>query len=254
MRSFFRTIRDICGVFLDAFLFIGLCFRPTAAVEAKIYFSAANSACSWNGRFDLAGPPIRFASSWPDCPTSLITVRRYMPKKPPRSLDPKQRWKTFVRNHPKAIIASDFCVVLTATFQLVYMFVIIEVASRRVLHFNVTQHPSAEWTLQQFRECVTGDEGYRYVIHDRDRIYSSDLDAALKSMGLTVLGTPYKSPQANAVCERFIGTARRECLDYMIPLNEGHVRQILKGWLAHYNHGRPHSVSGREFPNRSVPT
>ena len=118
----------------------------------------------------------------------------------------------------------------------------------------MSQHPSAEWTLQQFRECVTGDEGYRYVIHDRDRIYSSDLDAALKSMGLTVLGTPYKSPQANGVCERFIGTARRECLDYMIPLNEGHVRQILKGWLAHYNHGRPHSVSGREFPNRSVPT
>src|SRR5262249_10464763 len=97
------------------------------------------------------------------------------------------------RNHAKTIVARDFFVVVTATFQLLYVFVIIEVASRRILQFNVTQHPSAQWTLQQFRECITSDEGYRYVIHDRDRIYSGDLDAALKSLGLTVLRTPYKS-------------------------------------------------------------
>jgi transposase InsO family protein len=181
------------------------------------------------------------------------TVRRYMPKRPTRPPDPKQRWMTFVRNHAKAIVASDFFVVVTATFQLVYVFVIIEVASRRILHFNVTHHPSADWTLQQFRECVTGDEGYRYVIHDRDRIYSHDLDLALKSLGLNVLRTPYKSPQANAVCERFIGTARRECLDYLIPLNERHVRQILKRWVAHYNRGRPHSSLGPGIPEPSGP-
>ena len=121
-----------------------------------------------------------------------------MPKRPTRLSDPKQHWATFVRNHARAIIASDFFVVVTATFQLVYVFVTIEMATRRVLHFNVTRHPSAEWTLQQFRECITGDEGYRYIIHDRDRIYSRDLDMALKSSGLTVLRTPYKSPQANA--------------------------------------------------------
>jgi putative transposase len=82
------------------------------------------------------------------------TVRRYMPKAPLRPADPKQRWMTFVRNHAKAIIASDFFVVVTATFQLVYVFVIIEIATRRVLHFNVTRHPTADWTLQQFRECI----------------------------------------------------------------------------------------------------
>jgi hypothetical protein len=125
------------------------------------------------------------------------SVRRYMPKSPARLPDPKQRWMTFVRNHAKAIIASDFFVVVTSTFQLVYVFVVIEVASRRILHCNVTRHPSAEWTFQQFRECITCDEGYRYVIHDRDRIYSRDLDAALKSLGVTALRTPYKSPQAN---------------------------------------------------------
>jgi hypothetical protein len=114
----------------------------------------------------------------------------------------------FVRNHAKAIIASDFFVVVTATFQLVYVFVIIEVGSRRVLHFNVTRHPTADWTLQQFRECITGDDGYRYVIHDRDRIYPRDLDAALETLGLTVLKTPRKAPKANAICERWVGSAR----------------------------------------------
>jgi putative transposase len=98
-----------------------------------------------------------------------------------------------------------------------------------------------------------GDERYQYVIHDRDCIYSRDLDAALKSLGLTVLKTPYKSPKANAVCERFIGTARRECLDYMIPLNEGHVRQILKNWMTHYNRGRPHSSLGPGIPEAIGP-
>jgi transposase InsO family protein len=159
------------------------------------------------------------------------TVRRYIPKAPGRPVDPKHRWMTFVRNHAQAIIASDFFLVITATFQLVYVFVIIEVASRRVLHFNATRHPTAEWTLQQFRECIAGDEGYRFVIHDRDRIYSGDLDAALRALGLTVLKTPPKAPKANAICERWIGSARRECLDFIIPISKAHIRQRSNlGW------------------------
>jgi hypothetical protein len=87
------------------------------------------------------------------------TIRRYIPKPPRRPADPAQRWMTFVvRNHTKTIIATDFFVVATATFRLVYVFVVMELETRRILHFNVTQHPTAEWTLQQFRECVSGDE------------------------------------------------------------------------------------------------
>jgi putative transposase len=179
------------------------------------------------------------------------TIRRYIPSKPRRPADPSQRWMTFVRNHAKAIIASDFFVVVTATFQLVYVVVIMEIETRRVLHFNVTQHPNAEWTLQQFRESICGDEGYRFLIHDRDRIYSRELDASLKSLGVAVLKTPYKTPQANAFCERLIGSVRRECLDFMIPFNEAHVRQILKSWMSHYNQGRPHSSLGPGIPDRS---
>jgi len=182
---------------------------------------------------------------------SPSTVRRYMPDAPGRPTE--QRWMTFVRNHAKAIIASDFFVVVTATFQLVYVFVIIEVASRRVLHFNVTHHPTADWTLQQLRECVVGDEGYRFIIHDRDRIYSRELDSSLKTLGLTVLKTPRKAPQANAICERWIGSARRECLDFMIPITETHIRQTLRCWVDHYNRARPHSSLGPGTPDASFP-
>ena len=163
------------------------------------------------------------------------TVRRYMPKAPVRPADPKQRWMTFVRNHAKAIIACDFSIVVTATFRPVYVFLIMEIHTRKVLHFNVTRHPTADWTRQQFRECVTGDED------DRDSIYSKELDTSLKALGLIVLKTPYKSPQANSFCERLIGTARRECLDFMVPISEAHIGQTLKSWVAHYNRQRPHS-------------
>jgi len=152
------------------------------------------------------------------------TVRRYMPRKPKGPAVPSQRWMTFVRTHAKAIIAADFFVVVTATFRLVYVLVIMEIGSRQILYCNVTRHPTAEWMLQQFRECVTGEEGYKFVVHDRDSIYSSDLDSSLQALGLRILRTPYRSPEANAFCERLIGSARRECLDFMIPIDERHVR------------------------------
>jgi hypothetical protein len=104
---------------------------------------------------------------------------------------------TFVRNHAKAIIACDSFVVVTATFQLIYVLFVMEVGTRRLLDFKVTRHPTADWTLQQFRACVTGDEGYRFVIHDRDSIYSKEL--ALKALRLLVLKTPYKSPRTRFV-------------------------------------------------------
>jgi len=178
------------------------------------------------------------------------TVRRYLPedRESGKGLS-SQRWMSFVRNHAQAILACDFFVVVTAKFQLLYVFVIMEVGSRRNAHFNVTAHPTADWTLQQFREVVTGEQAQRYLIHDRDSIYSSDLDSALKSMGLRILKTPFRAPQANAFCERLIGTVRRECLDFLIPLNERHVRRALKEWVTHYNRGRPHSSLGPGIPD-----
>jgi putative transposase len=96
---------------------------------------------------------------------------------------------------------------------------------------------------------ISGDEPHRFLIHDRDSIYSEDVDRAITAMGLTILKTPVRAPQANAFCERLIGTMRRECLDWVIPLNEDHLRTILREWIAHYNSGRPHASLGPGIPD-----
>jgi transposase InsO family protein len=127
-----------------------------------------------------------------------------------------------------------------------------EVGTRKIIHFNVTEHPTAEWTLQQFREVIREDDGQRYLIHDRDSKYSAELDSGIRSMGLKILKTPVRTPTANAYCERIIGTIRRECLDFMIPLNERHLRSLLKEWKDHYNRGRPHSNLGPGIPDTYV--
>ena len=159
-----------------------------------------------------------------------------------------QRWSTFVRNHAEAIVACDFFTVVTASFRVLYVFVAMEVGSRRLVHINVTAHPTAEWTLQQFRETLSGDHPYRFLIHDRDAIFSARLDYELTGFGVRVLKTPVRCPQANAFCERLIGTIWRECLDFLIPLSESHLRHILLEWMIHYNRGRPHSSLGSGIP------
>ena len=176
------------------------------------------------------------------------TVRKYMPKIPPGRPRGDQRWSTFLRNHATAIIACDFFVAVTATFRMLYVFVVIEHSSRRLAHVNVTANPSADWTLQQLREVVGNGGGHRYLLHDRDRIFSKCLDSSIKALGIDVLRSPIASPKANAICERVIGTARRECLDWMIPVSESHLRAILKCWVTHYNRGRPHNSLGPGIP------
>jgi putative transposase len=177
------------------------------------------------------------------------TVRRYMPTT--RSTRPgarSQLWSTFVRNHASAVLACDFFVAISATFRVFYVFVVLEVGTRRIRHWNVTEHPTAEWTTQQFRMLMSGDEPHRFLIHDHDSIYSESVDRTVTAMGLTILKTPVRSPTANAFCERVIGTIRRECLDWMIPLNERHLRGVLEEWIAHYNRGRPHTSLGPGIP------
>ena len=176
------------------------------------------------------------------------TVEKYLREGPVRTPDPKQRWLTFVHNHAKVIVACDFFVVVTATFRTLYVFVIMELGTRRILHHNVTANPTAEWTLQQFREALPGDHPYRFVIHDRDSIFSKPLDKVVTDLGVRVLRTPVRAPMANSVCERFGGTLRRECLDFLIPLNERHLKMTIKEWGLHYNRGRPHSSLGPGIP------
>jgi transposase InsO family protein len=145
-------------------------------------------------------------------------------------------------------------VAVTARFRVIYIFVVMEIGSRRILHCNVTARPTDQWTIQQLRDAIPSDHEYRFLIHDRHATFSSELDAAVAALGLQVLKTPIRTPQANAYCERLIGTMRRECLDFMIPLNERHLRSIVREWVSHYNRGRPHSRLGPGIPDlRSAP-
>jgi transposase InsO family protein len=178
------------------------------------------------------------------------TVGKYMPKRPPGQPRGDQRWSTFLKNHAKAILACDFFVAVTATFRMLYVFVVIEHGTRRLAHVNVTAHPSADWTLQQLREVIgDNDRRNKYLIHDRDRIFARHLDDSVQALGVEVLRSPIASPKANSICERVIGTIRRECLDWMIPMSEVHLRSILREWTTHYNEGRPHSMLGPGVPD-----
>jgi putative transposase len=185
------------------------------------------------------------------------TVRKYMPRRVDHGRGQRmasQRWRTFVRNHAQAIVACDFCVVVTATFRLLYVFVIMEHATRRIMHTNVTAHPTASWTLQQLREAIPADHPYQFLMHDRDSLFSQQLDQGIRHLGLRVLKTPVRTPQANALCERLIGTLRRECLDFVIPFTEHHLRCIVHAWVPHYNGGRPHMALGPGMPQPLPPS
>jgi putative transposase len=182
------------------------------------------------------------------------TVNKYLPRSPRGRPRGDLRWSAFLRLHAQGIIACDFFVAVTATLRLLYVFVVIEHRSRRLIHCNVTTHPSAAWTLQQLRETVGLEDRYRFLIHDRDSIFASQLDESIQALGISVLKSAPHSPKMNAVCERVIGTIRRECLDWLIPLSESHLRLILKSWIAHYNGGRLHMALGPGVPDPPATT
>jgi len=128
----------------------------------------------------------------------------------------------------------------------VFVFVIIELGSRRVVHFGVTRHPTDMWVAQQLREATPFGAKPRYLIRDNDRKYGASFDRA--AAGIEVLRTPYKAPRANAVCERFLGSLRRECLDYFLILGEKHLYRVVKEYKQYFNHARPHQGDRAAHP------
>jgi hypothetical protein len=132
-------------------------------------------------------------------------------------------------------VACDFFISVTAHFRIIYVLVNMEVGSRRLLYFNVTSHPTAAWTLQQSREAMDNDPGYRFLVHHRDSIYSQKPDLTVRALGVRILKTPFRSPQANSHCERLTGSLRRNCLDILIPMNPRHPKEVLKEYKTHNN-------------------
>jgi transposase InsO family protein len=169
-----------------------------------------------------------------------------------------QRWATFLRNHASGIWACDFLAVTDALFRPLYAFFVVELATRRVVHVGATRHPTDAWVAQQLREATPFDRCPRYVIRDNDAKFGGAFARVAAARGIEVLRAPYRAPRANAVCERFLGSVRRECLDHLLILGERHLARVLREYTASFNRDRPHQGRDHALPEppaeRASPT
>jgi putative transposase len=177
---------------------------------------------------------------------SEATVSKYMIK---RCGPPSQMWRTFLANHAKDTIALDFFTAPTSTFRILFVLLILSHDRRRILHLNVTEHPSAAWTAQQLLEACGLDEEPRYLLRDRDAIYGSVFRRQAAALDINEVVTAARSPWQNPYAERAIGSIRRECLDHMIILNERHLKRILSSYVAYYHGARTHLSLAKDTPD-----
>ena len=170
----------------------------------------------------------------------------FMPRKPRKP--PSQTWRTFLDNHVGSLASIDFFTVPTATFRVLYVFFVLAHDRRRVLHFNVTEHPSATWTAQQIVEAFPEDTAPRFMIRDRDCIFGDQFRRRVQGLGIEEILTAPRSPWQNPYAERLVGSVRRECLDHVIVLGERHLGGILKSYFAYYHGSRTHLSLRKETP------
>ena len=161
---------------------------------------------------------------------------------------PSQSWRVFLANHATDLVSLDFFTVPTIGFKILYVFVVLEHERRRVVHFNVTTNPTAFWTAQQMIEAFPYDTAPRYLLRDRDGIYSAEFRERVEGMGIKEVLTAQRSPWQNPFAERLIGSVRRECLDHVIVLNRRHLRRILTSYFDYYHRSRTHLGLDKEAP------
>jgi transposase InsO family protein len=161
---------------------------------------------------------------------------------------PSQTWRTFLENHAQQLVSIDFFTVPTIRFQVLYVFLVLAHDRRRILHFNVTAHPTAEWTGQQLREAFPFDQPPRCVLRDRDRIFGDDFQKQVRDMGICEVLSAPRSPWQRAYVERVIGSIRRECLDHVIVFQENALRRTLNSYFDYYHRSRTHLSLGKDSP------
>jgi transposase InsO family protein len=159
-----------------------------------------------------------------------------------------------LHNHAQEIWACDFMQVTDWRFRGLFVFVMIELGSRRVLHVGVTRHPTDAWVAQQLREATPFGIQPRFLVRDNDSKYGRHVRAVTQDAGIKVLKTPIAAPRANAICERFIGSVRRECLNHHLILSEAHLRRIMKEYVVYFNTDRPHQGIDQHLPDPSPST
>ncbi len=183
------------------------------------------------------------------------TVQRHMRSaRPPQPRRPGQTWATFVQNHAHAIWACDFLPVIDLGFQSIFAFFIVDLGSRRVVHVGVTRHPTDAWVAQQLREATPFGTAPRFLIRDNDGKFGAQFARVAAGSRIEVLRTPVRAPRANAICERFLGSVRRECLDHLLILNENQLHRVLRAYCAYFNTARPHQGIGQAIPNAAERT
>jgi transposase InsO family protein len=161
---------------------------------------------------------------------------------------PSQSWRTFVRNHLTEIVAIDFFTVPTASFRTLYVFVVLSLDRRRIVHLNVTESPTAEWTSLQLIQAFPFDSSPRFLIRDRDSIYGKQVVETIRVLGIEQKVIAYESPWQNGYVERVIGSIRRECLDHVIVFGERHLRRVLREYVAYYHRSPTHLGLGKDAP------
>jgi len=173
------------------------------------------------------------------------TVAKYLGR---RNGPPSPTWRSFLRNHVSQLASIDFFAVPTATFHVLFVFVVLSHERRRIVHGNVTAHPTAAWTAQQLREAWPWDTAPRFVIRDRDAIYGWDVRRTAGAMGIDEVLTAPRAPWQDPFVERVIGSLRRECLDHVIIWNERGLRRHLHRYIAYYHRWRPHLSLDKDAP------
>jgi putative transposase len=182
---------------------------------------------------------------------SKRTIQKYMRQAKP-SPSSSQNWSTFLKNHSHQIWSCDFLPVNDIFFRQLYAFVIMELGSRKIVHVGVTAHPTDEWTAQQLREATPFEQRPKYLIRDNDTKFGTHFKQVAEGAGIKVLKTPIKAPNANANCERLLGTIRRELLDHFLIFNERHLKVVLQEFVSYYNSWRPHQGIGQATPIKAA--
>ncbi len=233
----FPSVSLICGsflppilLFLSAFLSTPSSFHGLSPQDQEINSSIISLRNSWDIR------------------VSKRTIQKYMRQVRPKGAS-GQNWKTFLRNHATEMWACDFLHVPDLFFRPLFAFFIIELKSRKVIHVNVTRSPTDPWVAQQLREATPYGQTPTYLIRDNDRKFGPNFARVAASSGINILRTPYRTPQANAICERFLGSVRRECLDHFLILHEKQLHRLLKGYVLYFNQARPHQGLGQRIPD-----
>ncbi len=161
---------------------------------------------------------------------------------------PSQTWRTFLENHAKQLVSIDFFTVPTIRFRVLHVFLVLAHDRRRILHFNVTAHPTAEWTGQQLREAFPFDQLPRYLLRDRDAIFGNHFREQVRDMGICEVLSAPRSPWQRAYVERVVGSIRRECLDHVIVFHENSLRRTLNSYFDYYHRSRTHLSLGKDSP------